>query len=69
MPTVDLPDDRLAAMAAAIRRVIEDDRYPHAPRLDALRAALGRLEAASASTPQPTAPTVPLAGRSGRKSG
>ena len=32
-------------MTAAIRRVIEGDRYPHAPRLDPLRAALGKFEA------------------------
>jgi hypothetical protein len=46
VPTIDLPDDELAAVAAAIRRVIEGDRYPHAPRLDPLRAALARLDAA-----------------------
>ena len=38
---VDLPDDELAAVTAAIRRAIEDDRFPRAPRLDALKAALG----------------------------
>jgi hypothetical protein len=47
VPTVDLPPDELAAVAAAIRRLIEDDKYPHAPRLDPLRAALARLDAAS----------------------
>ena len=36
----------LAATTAAIRRAIEDDRFPHAPRLDPLRAALGKFEAA-----------------------
>jgi hypothetical protein len=39
VPIIDLPDDELAAVAAAIRGVIEGDRYPHAPRLDPLRAA------------------------------
>jgi hypothetical protein len=54
MPTIDLPDDELAAVTAAIRRAIEDDRYPHAPRLDPLRAALARLEAAAEpKTPPP----------------
>ena len=52
MPTIDLPDDELAAVTAAIRRLIEDDKYPHAPRLDPLRAALARLDAASKATPQ-----------------
>jgi hypothetical protein len=56
MPTIDFTDAELAAVAAAIRRtiavtaairgVIADDKYPHAPRLDPLRAALARLEAA-----------------------
>jgi hypothetical protein len=46
MPTIDLPDDELAAVTAAIRGVIEGDRYPHAPRLDPLRAALALFDAA-----------------------
>jgi hypothetical protein len=53
MPIIDLPDDELAAVAAAIRGLIEGDRYPHAPRLDPLRAALARLEAALALEPTP----------------
>jgi hypothetical protein len=51
MPTIDLPDDELAAVTAAIRRLIEDDKFPHAPRLDPLRAALARLDAALALEP------------------
>jgi hypothetical protein len=47
VPTIDLPADELAAVTAAIRGVIADDRYPHAPRLDPLRAALARLDAAN----------------------
>ena len=46
MPTIDLPDDELAAVIAAIRRAIADDKFPHAPRLDQLRAALARFDAA-----------------------
>jgi hypothetical protein len=34
---------------AALRRVIEDDKFPLSPRLDPLRAALARLEAATKS--------------------
>jgi hypothetical protein len=49
MPTIDLPADELAAVTAAIRGGIEGDRYPHAPRLDPLRAALGKFEAATRS--------------------
>jgi hypothetical protein len=33
MPTVDLPADELAAVAAVIRAFIEGDKFPHAPRL------------------------------------
>jgi hypothetical protein len=47
VPTIDLPADELAAVTAAIRGLIEGDRYPHAPRLDPLRAALARLDAAA----------------------
>jgi hypothetical protein len=52
MPRIDLPADELAAVTAAIRGVIEGDRFPHAPRLDPLRAALARFEAAE----EPKAP-------------
>jgi hypothetical protein len=54
VPTIDLPDDELAAVAVAIRGVIEGDRYPHAPRLDPLRATLARLD--EAPKPTKTAP-------------
>jgi hypothetical protein len=57
VPTIDLPDDELAAVTAAIRRTIAGDRYPHAPRLDPLRAALARLEAAKAQQPATGADT------------
>ena len=33
MPTINLTDDELAAVTAAIRRTLEDDRFPHAPTL------------------------------------
>ena len=59
MPTVNLAADELAAVTAAIRQLIEDDRYPHAPRLDPLRAALGkRLEAAAEPSPPPEGPAA-----------
>ena len=63
MPTIDLPADELAAVTAAIRRAIEDDRFPHAPRLDPLRAALARLEAAS----EPKAPPPAKADKRARR--
>ena len=43
VPTIDLTDAELAAVTAAIRRAIEDDRFPRAPRLDPLRSALAKL--------------------------
>jgi hypothetical protein len=67
VPTIDLPDDELAAVTAAIRRLIEDDKYPRAPRLDPLRAALARLEAASNPTPEPKAPPPAKADKRGRR--
>jgi hypothetical protein len=33
MPTIDLTDDEIAAVTAAVRRAIETDRFPRAPRL------------------------------------
>jgi hypothetical protein len=51
VPTINLTDDELAAVTAAIRRAIEDDKFPHAPRLDPLRAALGKFEAGAEPAP------------------
>jgi hypothetical protein len=56
MPTINLNDDELAAVAALIPRTIEGDRYPHAPRLDPLRAALGKFEVGAEREPLPKAP-------------
>ena len=57
MPTIDLPDDELAAVTAAIRGVLEGDKFPHAPRLVPTRMALAKFdEAAAEPTPQPKAP-------------
>ena len=53
MPTINL---ELAAVIATVRRAIEEDRFPRAPRLDPLRAALAKLESAPPS-PTPAAKT------------
>ena len=66
VPTIDLPDDELAAVAAAVRRTIEGDRYPHAPRLDPLRAALARLDAATAN-PDPHSKATPPAAKADKR--
>ena len=57
MPTIDFTDDEHAAVTAAIQRLIEEDKFPHAPRLDSLRSALAKLDPAAtlkrAPEPQP----------------
>ena len=74
VPIIDLTDAEHAAVTAAIRRAVEDDRFPRAPRLDPLRAALARFEAAaqdfvtltkspSEPTPHPKAPPAAKAGK------
>lgn len=68
MPNIDLSDAELAALRVAIRRLIEGDRYPRAPRLDPLRAALARLEAAAATEPVPLA-QAPRAGKADKRGG
>jgi hypothetical protein len=49
LPTIDLPDDEHAAVTAAVRRAIEEDRFPRAPRLDPLCSALTKLDPAAAA--------------------
>jgi hypothetical protein len=66
MPIFDLTDAEFAAVTAAIRRAVEDDRFPRAPRLDPLRAALARFEAAAEPTAQPKAPTAAKADKRAR---
>jgi hypothetical protein len=39
MPRIEISDDELAAVTAALRRVIEDDKYPRVPPLDPLKTA------------------------------
>ena len=72
MPVVDLPDDELAAVIAALRRVIRGPTSFRTRRgLDPLRAALARLEAATSTgtdlepvpPKQPPHPKAPPAGK------
>jgi hypothetical protein len=55
MPTIDLTHDEYAAVTAAVRRAIEEDRFPRAPRLDPLRSALAKLDPAAATLGRPAA--------------
>jgi hypothetical protein len=50
------PTTKLAAVTAAIRRTIAVDHFLHAPRLDPLRAALGKFAAAGEPSALPKAP-------------
>ena len=43
----DLTDEDLAAVIAAVRRTIREDKFPMSPRLDPLKAALAKLDPAS----------------------
>lgn len=72
MRKIDLTDDELAAVVASVRRTLDEDRYPLAPRLKPLRAALAKLDPASAPKPPPQPkPPLPEAparrGRGGRR--
>jgi hypothetical protein len=49
MLTVGLTDAEHTALAALIKRAIEQDRFPNAPRLDPLRSALAKLDPAAAA--------------------
>jgi hypothetical protein len=51
MPTIDLTDAEHAAVTAAIRRAIEADHFPRSPRVDLLRDALAKLDAAALRRP------------------
>ena len=61
MPTIDLTDEEHAAVMAAIRRAVESDKFPRAPRLDPLRSALAKLDKAAAPERQPTPKAPPPA--------
>jgi hypothetical protein len=55
MPTIDLTDAEHAAVTVLIRRAVEEDHFPNAPRLDPLRSALAKLDPAAAQLRRPSA--------------
>jgi hypothetical protein len=73
MPTIDLADGEHAAVTAAIWRLIEQDEFPHAPRLDPLRAALAKFDPKAAAKliperqPPPKAPPQARGGKPARR--
>jgi len=54
VPALDLTDDELAAVIAALKEKLDRDHYPRAPRLEPFRTALAKLD--PKSTPRPVAP-------------
>ena len=70
MPLLDLSDEELAALTAAPRKVIDDDKFPRSPRLAPLRSALAKLDPASVPKPLPERvplPQAPARHRGGRR--
>ena len=65
MPKLDLTDEELAAVTAAVRKTLAEDKFPFAPRLAPLKAALAKLDPGSApksrSAPAPL-PAGPMVG-------
>jgi len=67
MPSIDLTDAELSALVALIRRAVEQDRFPRAPRVDIRRSALAKLDpeahrsppAAESAAPAPQAAQRP----------
>ena len=57
-PDAHFTDDEHAAVMRAVRRAIDEDHSPMAPRLAPLRSALARLDPASAPKPNRTATAV-----------
>jgi hypothetical protein len=53
MPTLELDDDELAAVSAALKEAINRDRYHLAPRLEPFRRALANLDPESVLKPVP----------------
>ena len=58
MPTLELDDDELVAVIAALKEAINRDRYHLAPRLEPYRRALAKLD--PKSVPKPVPPRTPL---------
>jgi hypothetical protein len=60
MPRIDLTDDEYAAVTAALRKLISEDKFPLAPRLKPLKSALAKLDPPKPKPP----PKPPIAGAS-----
>jgi hypothetical protein len=67
----DLTDEECAAVIAALREKIANDKFPRSPRLVAFRMALAKLDQASAPkappAPRPPLPGAPMRSRGGKR--
>jgi hypothetical protein len=52
------PTTSLQWVSAAIRRIVDEDKFPYAPRLDPLRVVVGKFEAAMADGVLPRTPVA-----------
>jgi hypothetical protein len=50
---LDLTDEETEALARLLRRAIDDDHYPLSPRIQTLRAILGKIHPEPSHTPSP----------------
>jgi hypothetical protein len=62
---LNLTEEERAALTRLVRRAIDEDRYPMAPRLDPLKAILAKLEPSKLAAPLPP----PLPAGAGPSSG
>jgi hypothetical protein len=61
MLKLDLTDEEQSAVASALRRLIDEERFPFAPRLKSLKSALAKM-----APPKPkAAPPASIAGAFG----
>ena len=70
MPNIDLLDDEYAVVVAAVRKVLDLDKYPMSPRLGPLKAALAKLDPSSVPKPvikRPHLPEKPMRNRGGHR--
>jgi len=70
VPMIDLTDEEHAALVAYVLDQLREEKFSHAPRLNPVRSALAKLNAASATQPivgRPPLPEAPMrSSRGGR---
>jgi hypothetical protein len=70
MPEDDLTPDERAAVLRLLRNAIDADRFQHSDRVRTWKAALAKLDPASAPKPRPAPlplPEAPMRSRGGRR--